>query len=113
MGTEKRATSKPGPVNRLVIYRPKKGKESALEPILHQHGPVLRRSGLITDEPVRLWRATDLRREGEPEPYFVEIFQWRDENASDIAHQTPEVMAVWETMGPHLEGMTLTTLERL
>lgn len=113
MGTEKRAISHSGPVNRLVIYRPKKGKESTLEAILHLHGPVLRKSGLITDEPVRLWRATDLRREGAPEPYFMESFQWRDEKASDIAHQTPEVMAVWETMGPHLEGMTLTTLEPL
>ncbi len=114
MTTEHRANSKPGPVNRLVIYRPKKGKESNLEEILRTHGPTLRRSGLLTNEPVRLWRATDLRREGEPsQPYFVETFQWRDEKASDIAHQTPEVMAVWETMGPHMEGMTLTTLEPL
>ena len=113
MASEHRANSKPGPVSRLVVYRPKKGKDAILEAILHKHGPTLRSTGLITDEPVRLWRATDLRREGEPQPYFVETFQWRDEKASDIAHQTPEVMAVWETMGPHLDGMTLTTLEAL
>ena len=99
------------PVNRLVIYRPKQGSFDALKAILVRHGPTLRGTGLITDEPVRLWVASDLRRHGEPERYFVESFQWRDGQASDIAHQTPEVMAVWETMGPHLESMTLTTLE--
>ena len=113
MSTDHHASSEPGPVNRLVIYRPKKGKESDLEAILKKHGPALRSTGLITDEPVRLWRATDLRRDGAAELYFVESFQWRDEKASDVAHQTPEIMAVWETMGAHLEGMTLTTLEPL
>jgi quinol monooxygenase YgiN len=103
--------SKTTPVNRLVIYRPKTGKYAELESVLKKHGPVLRQTGLITEEPVRLYRATDLRRHGEPEPYFVETFQWKDSAASDAAHQTPEVMAVWETMGPHMEGMTLTTLE--
>ena len=101
------------PVNRLVIYRPKRGSFDALKAILVRHGPTLRGTGLITNEPVKLWVASDLRRHGEPEPYFVESFQWRDGQASDIAHQTPEVMAVWETMGPHLESMTLTTLEPL
>jgi hypothetical protein len=74
---------------------------------------VLRETGLLSGDPVRLYRATDLRRDGAPEPYFVEEFHWKDEAASDLAHQTPEVMAVWETMGPHLQDMTLTTLESI
>jgi quinol monooxygenase YgiN len=99
-------------VDRLVIYRPKTGHHDALLAILKQHGPVLRKAGLITDEPVRLSRATDLARGGTaPAPYFIETFQWKDEQAADTAHQLPEVMAVWETMGPHMDGMTLTTLE--
>jgi hypothetical protein len=101
------------PVNRLVIYRPKAGSHDQLLAILRQHGPTLRKTGLITDEPVRLFGATDLRRDGSPEPYFIETFQWKDAQAADVAHQTPEVMAVWETMGPHLAGMTLTTLAPL
>ena len=101
------------PVHRLVIYRPKAGKTEDLLAILRKHGPVLRGSGLLTDAPVQIYRATDLRRQGEAEPYFIETFEWKDEAASDVAHQTPEVMAVWETMGPYLENMTLTTLEAL
>jgi quinol monooxygenase YgiN len=99
------------PVNRLVIYRPKAGSEDQLLAILKQHGPALRKTGLLTDEPVRVYRATDLRRHGAAEPYFIETFQWKDDKAADIAHQTPEIMAVWETMGPHMADMTLTTLE--
>jgi hypothetical protein len=100
------------PVHRLVIYRPKAGAADQLEAMLKQHGPALRKSGLITDAPVRVWRATDLRRDGAPPaPYFVESFEWRDAQAADTAHQLPEIMAVWETIGPHMESMTLTTLE--
>jgi hypothetical protein len=97
-------------VNRLVNYRPTAGKLAALEAIVAQHGAVLRKVGLITDEPVRVQRGTDLRKP-EAGAFLVEHFQWRDGSAANIAHQTPEVMAVWETMGPHLEDMTLITLE--
>lgn len=98
------------PVTRLVMYRPKPGSLAALEAIVRQHGPVLRRTGLITDEPVRVYRGSDIRQPG-GEGFLVEQFVWRDGAAANLAHQTPEVMAVWETMGPHLADMTLITLE--
>jgi hypothetical protein len=98
------------PVHRLVIYRPKAGKLAELEAIVKQHGSVLRKVGLITDEPVQVHRGTDLRKP-DAGPFLVESFHWRDGSAADIAHQTPEVMAVWETMGPHLDDMTLITLD--
>jgi len=99
-----------GPVHRLVIYRPKPGKLAELEAIVKQHGSVLRKVGLITDEPVQVHRGTDLRKP-EAGQFLVETFHWRDGGAADLAHQTPEVMAVWETMGPHLDDMTLITLD--
>ena len=99
------------PVTRLVVYRPKPGQQSQLEAILKRHGPVLRATGLLAPEAVHLYRAQDLRREGPPaEPYFVELFHWRDAEAAEVAHQVPEVMAVWETIGPHVQEMILTTL---
>jgi hypothetical protein len=104
------ASSSKDPVNRLVIYRAKPGKLADLETIVKRHGSVLRTAGLITDDPVRIYRGTELRKP-EAGAFLVEHFRWRDGAASDIAHQTPEVMAVWETMGAHLESMTLTTLE--
>ena len=102
------------PVHNLVIYRPKAGHYDQLKAILLQHGPALAKSGLIVEgRPVELWHAKDLPRHGETEPYFVESFYWRDAKAPELAHQMPEIMSVWETMGPHLEDMRLTNLESL
>ena len=106
-------TDKTKPVHRLVIYRPKAGHRDQLLAILRQHGPTLAKTGLLApDSQVQLFEGTDLHRgPGEATaPYFIEIFYWRDGTASDKAHQMPEVMSVWETMGPHMAGMTLTEL---
>ena len=96
------------PVLTHVTYRPKKGKEEELFSLVKKHWPIPKEIGLATNEPANVYRATD-KRSGQV--YFIEIFSWRDEKASDIAHQTPEVMAVWETMGPVLEGLELARLE--
>ena len=96
------------PVLTHVTYRPKKGKEEELFALVKKHWPILKGIGLSTNEPAQVYRATD-KRSGQV--YFIEIFSWRDEQASTTAHQTPEVMAVWETMGPVLEGLELAALE--
>lgn len=101
------------PVSMLVTYIPKEGAEQQLQALVEKHGATLRKLGLITAEPVRLWKASDKRRHGESSHYFVELFQWRDEEASSLAHQLPEVMAIWEPMGPILQDMKLTRLETL
>ena len=98
------------PVSTLVTYWPKKGKESDLEELVQLHAPALRASGLITSEPVRVWAASDKRTGG---TYFIESFEWKDDEASAIAHQTPEVMAVWEPMGAVLEDMSIAKLTPL
>jgi len=89
------------PVTMLVTYRLKKGKEEELFELVKQHWPVLSRAGLVTKDPVRLYRATD-KRTGAIS--FVEIFSWKDEQAPGLAHQLPEIMAIWEPMSPILEG---------
>jgi hypothetical protein len=102
------------PVHNLCIYRPKQGHYDELKAILLKHGPALKQSGLLREgQPVQLWTAQDLARHGQTDPYFVELFFWRDDKAPELAHQMPEIMSVWETMMPHLEDMRLTTLESL
>lgn len=96
------------PVLTHVTYRPKQGKEEDLFALVKKHWPILKQLGLVTGTPAQVYRATD-KRSGKV--YFIEIFSWRDGRASDIAHQTPEVMSVWETMGPVLEGLELAALE--
>src|SRR5262245_2401440 len=99
--------SKEGPVTMHVTYRAKKGHEEALLGMVVKHWPTLDKLGLVTKEPVRLWRATD--KQGRVS--FVEIFQWKDGSSSDVAHQTPEVMAMWEPMSAVMDGLDLAQLE--
>ncbi len=101
--------SKPKPVTMLVCYYPKRGKERAFLTLLKQQWPVLRRARLASATPAQIWRATDKKTKRR---FFVEVFQWKDEKASDHAHRTPEVMAIWDPMMPLLEDMQLTRLEQ-
>jgi quinol monooxygenase YgiN len=96
------------PVLTHVTYRPKKGKEEELFALVKKHWPVLNQLGLSTKDPAKIYRATN-KESGDV--YFIEIFSWRDAQATATAHQTPEVMAIWEPMGPILEKLELAALE--
>lgn len=98
------------PVTMLVSYYPKKGREGELLALVQGHYPVLRKVGLASEMKPKIWQATDKRSGAK---YFIEMFQWANAEASDLAHQTPEVMAVWEPMGNVLETMTLTAVEEI
>jgi hypothetical protein len=88
----------------LVTYRPKKGNEAKFFALLKRHWPALMRAGLVASSRPRIWRATDKRTR---RTYYVEMFEWKDAKSSDLAHRTPEVMAVWGPMEPLLESMDL------
>jgi hypothetical protein len=96
------------PVANIVTYIPKPGQEAALLALVREHEPALRKVGLVTAEPFRVWKAYDVRKGREQ---YIEYFVWKDGMASDIAHQTPEVMAVWEPMGPALEELKICEVE--
>jgi quinol monooxygenase YgiN len=94
----------------LVIYRPKPGAECALESLVRKHLPTLRSLGLLGTGHSAVYRAEDKRSHAVS---FVEIFDWKDGPASDVAHQTPEVMAIWEPMGALLENLEIRALRPL
>jgi hypothetical protein len=83
-----------------AVYRPNKGCEEQLFALVKRHWPVLRGVGLVSGEVV-LYRAVDKITK---EVSFVEIFSWTDEKAPGLAHQMPEVMAIWEPMTPLIQG---------
>lgn len=99
-----------GPVSMLVRYTPRPGQEDALIALVRDHWPTLRTLGLATATPAQLFRGVDKRTS---RVSVFEMFEWTDAGSSETAHQTPEVMAVWEPMGPLLEDMDLVRLERL
>ena len=96
------------PVRMLCTYRPKRGKEKELLSLVKNNWTTLKRAGLVTKDRAAVYRATD-KKSGRM--YFVESFSWRDEAASTAAHTIPEVKAVWDAMGPLLEGMELAVIE--
>jgi len=105
-----RSSGEPSPVAMLVKYTPRPGNEDALIALVRKHWPTLRTLGLVTTTPAQLFRGVDKRSN---RVSIFEMFEWMDAGSSEIAHQTPEVMAVWEPMGPLLEEMDLVRLQRL
>lgn len=105
---ERRRDDPQAPVTNMVTYVPKAGKEAELLALVKKHEQALRKVGLVTGEPFKVWRAFDIRKQ---RVAFMEQFQWKDGTSSDTAHQTPEVMAVWEPMGPVLEELTICEVE--
>jgi hypothetical protein len=98
------------PVTVLVTYRPKKGREKMFSRLLHRHWPALKQAGLVARTRARLWQATD-KKTGRT--YFVETFSWKDEKASEKAHASPDVLAIWNPMGPMLESMDIAVIRPL
>src|SRR5215203_5477811 len=107
----------PGPATVMCTYRVKSDREKEFVGLLEKHWPTLKKLGLVTDEPSRVYRGED----DEKKPYFVEIFAWKDGQAPGRAHELPDVMSVWEPMGactesrggrppmefPHVQSVTL------
>ncbi|HKY32723.1 MAG TPA: hypothetical protein VJV23_09325 [Candidatus Polarisedimenticolia bacterium] len=83
----------------ICTYRLQNGKEAEFTRLLERHWPTLRKAGLATDTPPQIYKGKD----ESGKTFIVEIFSWKDEQAPGIAHQLPEVMAVWEPMGALVE----------
>lgn len=94
-------TQHDGPVDMLCRYRVKKGKEAEFARLVHQHWGTLHRLGLATDRPARVVRGED--KAGNVA--FVELFSWKSGASAHTAHQTPEVMRLWEPMGALCDDM--------
>jgi hypothetical protein len=83
------------PVTVICLFRVVRGREAAFTDLLKRHWPTLRSLDLVTSDPPRHYRGA----EQGGGPLFVEIFSWKSEEAARLAHQHPEVMAIWEPMG--------------
>jgi len=78
----------------ICTYRVRRGREAEFERLLARHWPTLRSLDLVTDRPPQHFRGS----EEDGAPVFVEIFGWSSAEAAGLAHQHPEVMAIWEPM---------------
>jgi hypothetical protein len=97
------------PLINICTYKVKPGKEAEMEALLAKHWPALHSVGLVTDEPARVYRGLPSGKPGNEHGasrIYVEFMTWKDEQSPQLAHQTPEVMAVWEPMGAICEEMS-------
>jgi hypothetical protein len=98
-----------GPQRMLCIYRVRPGEEAEFERLLRSHWPTLNQAGLVSPEPARILKAQG--RDGKLT--FLESFAWKDAGASDRAHQTPRVMALWGPMEALTDDMEFLPVEPL
>ena len=75
-----------------AIYRPKTEQGQALEALLKEHVPTLRRLGLATERPSLVMRSF-------VDGTIMEVFEWTSHEAAANAHSVPEVGTLWEAMG--------------
>ena len=107
--------TKPRNVN-ICQYRVKAGHEAEMEALLAKHWTTLREVGLASEDPPLIYRGL---ASGEPGGQhgaggvYIEIFSWAQADGPRIAHETPEVMAVWEPMGAICESMDFPMYEPL
>ena len=89
----------------ICTYRVRDGGRDAFIELLKRHWPALHSAGLATDEPAVVFEAAvgGDNEHNETGTTFVEIFSWTRADAPRLAHQIPEVMAVWEPMGGLVE----------
>jgi hypothetical protein len=78
----------------ICTYRVRAGREDEFVQLLERHWSVLHGLALVTDDPPQYFRGSE--RDGGL--LFVEIFAWKTEGAASLAHEQPEVMAIWEPM---------------
>ena len=71
----------------IVGYSPKEGKSDALHELLKTHVPRLRAEGLVTSRAPILMRAAD--------GTFIEVFEWKSQEAIDSAHSNAAVGKMW------------------
>jgi len=101
----------------IATYRVQPGQEEPFERLLRAHHPALASLGLVTSDPPVVYRGQD---ESGGAVYY-EIFTWKDAKGPNVAHEAPEIMAIWEPMGaitearggrpqfefPHVRSVTL------
>lgn len=83
----------------VATYRVRADREHEFRALLARHHPTLVRLGLATEAPPTVYRGV----EDGGGPIYFEIFAWVDAEAPGVAHEHPDVMAIWEPMGRLVE----------
>ena len=95
------------PLDVLCIYDVKPGREEEFQRLIATHWAVLQKAGLVSSEPAKVLRT--IARGGKIG--FIEMFQWKDQSSSGLAHNSPEVLEIWQPMEALTEKMDFLSTE--
>ena len=89
----------------FAIYKPHKNKENELQELISKHVPILKSNKLITDrEPVLVQSKNGI---------YIEIFEWKSNDAVEEAHENPEVQKLWDEMEKVCDFTNLESIEEV
>src|SRR5437870_10827376 len=86
----------------IVAYRPKPEKENELLDLVRNRVPTLRKENLVTDRAPALMRARD--------GTIIEVSEWKSQEAIEVAHKNPNVLAMWNKFFALCDCVPLNTL---
>lgn len=92
-------------MGRIVIaaFKPKPGMEEQLKQVIADRLPLLRRLGLATDRVNITMRSAN--------GTILDVSEWVDDAAIERAHETPEVLQMWQRFEACCEYAKLESLE--
>ncbi len=89
----------------IAAFKPKPGKQEELLRVVAGRLPLLRRLGLATDRVNITMRAAN--------GTIIDVSEWTDEAAIARAHETPEVLELWERYETCCEYVKLESLDEI
>jgi len=89
----------------FAIYKPHQNKGNELKKLILKHVPILKSNKLITDrEPVLVQSKNGI---------YIEIFEWKSNDAVEEAHENPEVQKLWDEMEKVCDFTNLESIEEV
>ena len=89
----------------FAIYKPHQNKGNELKKLILKHVPILKSNKLITDrEPVLVQSKNGI---------YIEIFEWKSNDAVEEAHKNPEVQKLWDEMEKVCDFTNLESIEEV
>ena len=89
----------------IAIYKPHENKEHELKELILKHMPILKTHNLITDRNPILAQSNNGN--------YIEIFEWKSNDAIEEAHKNPEVQTLWDEMEKVCDFTNLESLEEV
>jgi hypothetical protein len=84
----------------LAVFRAREGRAAALTAVAGRHEAVLKREGLLAEQPFRTFSSPG-------SPVVLQMFEWAAESPTRPAHSNPEVQRVWAELAAAAEFMPL------